>query len=1498
MSRRVLLSLGALGLAGLALTGGGPRPVWAQDGQPGNQPNKQPGKQTGRQPEQPAQPAPDRDLLLERSLPLRTALHHDPTLESPLERLVQLYREADRLEELIGVYKNHVAGYPRDLSARTVYVRLLLAAGEGEAEKELRRATALFPKDAYLAYLRFQVLSEDNDPRALDLLDRAIGLERRPVRKRAWIQRLLELAVAQDRRDLARAHLKAYAALLGGGSSAHLAAAHKMVGFGFDLEALEELAVAAKLQPSPENGVEIELLAANAEVALKRPDAAAKRLDALLGRLTADYWRRPEILRRRARLITSAAEREGLVQAARAAWKSERTPTRALDLARLLAGFDRHREALDVLLEASEALPDVRQLEQETLALFDRLRDERARIDYLAKRLAHDPSRQDLAEQRMRSLFLLGRNAEAQRALDALLAQLSERDRVKRLAEAARFLRAQSFPSFAAEVFEKAVALDPERLDLRRELAETLLASGEKGRAQAALRSPIPPKVDVALFLDLIQLMLREELYRDARVALLQQLEARPEHFELLLSLLEVEGRLGNGARGRQLVEQTRKLADNQARYRRWLEAAFGFYEYFWREDEFFTAERERFAADGAWDKRRAERLLAFADLCAAQQRAEDLGGLLKKLLERKDLPEGLGLELRRRMVAAPAFEPDELKAAIQNLELLAKEDPARKSEYVARLALARAGQERLDQARDLLAQVDAAALRDGDLLRSLAGLARQVGDGERSLALLERVTEVDAGDREAWERYVYALASTGDEARLRGALQQLLRAGAKLPLQPEVRRLLRAHLGDSAWRSVALLIDKKDEASLLEALALLDQVERTSDEGRAWVWVAWTRAHVLNLLDRRPARDAALAELERAFEHQKVTREQEAERAKREREERDPEAAKKAREKEQERLAKAAAAAQAGKRRKRGPATTPLPPGQFPGMPLPAAPQPQDEEGPPPTALPGVALVLPDGMCASPEAARRSLTAPARPARPTMGDRGGPLNPLALRWAYEAPQQAAIVSVQPLGSQRVLVSDEGGNVCALSRGTGKLEWLLPEAGVSAGNHQQQEVRSSGGSTWTTQFNEYWRAHRPVVAPDGTFYLPRPGAVSRYDQDGKLLAEVRLASEKELNQDPAPPLSVIVAGERTFLFEPVTGQAAALDRATSKLLWLTQLPTPRPAVRVGPDCSGAAFGDERLFVYGRWSAVLDARDGAVAWSFEPERVRRAAVRLTSEEADPLALLLPGLSNMALTPGAPLFNPGGGADEGPTLVDYTARNGRGWQQEGSNAQVRLVSPSVLWARAMGQNASRRGLVCGSRLVLAGEGSPMGNVARVIDLDLPMFARPLPGRGAFVGSYGDLLVLLRVGAIDVLDLSGARQPRTISLQGLLAKGRTPRLDACLDGPLVYVSGPKGVLCANAVTGARLFQEDWPAGATPKAGPKVDGYVDYGPRGILIADQRRYDVGQAYLDPVGLADGGQLFVPAEPWRLVALGTGEGAPLPPKDDKDGDGGDKDGDK
>ena len=138
-----------------------------------------------------AGPALSERELNENSLPLRTALHHDPSLASPFTRLLAMYREAGRVEALMGMYRGHLAQYPADASATCILVRLLLATGAPEAEAAARGAAQRHPEHAYLRYLLYSTLSARARPGALAQLDAAISLEKRADRKRTWIEELL-----------------------------------------------------------------------------------------------------------------------------------------------------------------------------------------------------------------------------------------------------------------------------------------------------------------------------------------------------------------------------------------------------------------------------------------------------------------------------------------------------------------------------------------------------------------------------------------------------------------------------------------------------------------------------------------------------------------------------------------------------------------------------------------------------------------------------------------------------------------------------------------------------------------------------------------------------------------------------------------------------------------------------------------------------------------------------------------------------------------------------------------------------------------------------------------------------------------------------------------------------------------------------------------------------------------------------------------------------------
>ncbi|MDF1701708.1 MAG: hypothetical protein P1V36_11185 [Planctomycetota bacterium] len=632
----------------------------------------------------------------ERSLPLRTALHHDPTLGSPLERLIEIYRKADRVEDLLAVYRSHLQQYPQDGSARIVHVRLLLATNDPEGARAVRSAVEQHPENGYLHFLLYTQLDDRGDPRALESLDRAIEHEALPARRRRWVDMLLSQALKQDRRALASKHFATLAELMGGSAEARIKAARKMDSFGYHERALQELDKARAASPSPENGVAIELLAAKLEVALGKRAEAAARLDALLGRLTADYWRRSEILRRRARLVASSQERDAMLTAARARVSEQpQDESAALDCARLLAGFERHREALEVLQAAGQRLPASTRIEQEILAGYDRLRDEQGRLAYLDTRIARQPVRQDLIEQRIRTLFLIGRKAKALEHLDAALATLPESVRIQRLLESARFLRTGGMHATAADLYERIVALAPGRLDIRREWAESHLADGDRSGARRVLAAAIPPDAPRDVFLDLMQLLTSQWLYPEARKALKKRIEAHPDDLDVLLALVDVEGSLGYGASGAAWIDTARAHADTPARYRRWLEQSTNFHMYYDSEISFLDAEQARLAADtGTWNDRRAGRVEAFAEISAEYDRVDPVSGLLQEWLG-TDLPGPIRVRLRRKLAAMLEeagrgwFTRNDahLGAAAEELRGLIRDDPEYGHTYRARLA-------------------------------------------------------------------------------------------------------------------------------------------------------------------------------------------------------------------------------------------------------------------------------------------------------------------------------------------------------------------------------------------------------------------------------------------------------------------------------------------------------------------------------------------------------------------------------------------------------------------------------------------------------------------------------------------------------------------------------------------------------------------------------------------------------------------------------------------
>lgn len=930
--------------------------------------------------QEPAAPKKPADLDA-ASLPLRTALYHDPTLAPPLDRLLQLHREAGKVKDLVDVYRQHVAQFPTDAGALVVLTRLLAATNDAEAPRMARAAAERFPDHAYLQYLHFEQMQKAREPGALDVLARAIAKETLPARKRVWIDQLIPLAVAEGRGELAQKQLEQLATE-SATAEAKLEIARKMIAQKFYAPALATLEAAAALKPAAETGVDIDLAAASTELGLKRDAAAAARLDRLLGKLAADYWRRTEILHRRTALVKSDADREAMLAAARARWKAAPgNDTAALELAQLLTAFEFRREALDTLLTSARQQAASEKVEKAALELFDLLRDERGREAFLADRLKAAPDRQDLALARAKSLFLLGRRDEAKTAFDVFTARIAPPERLNQLLEMARFLRRSALPADAAAIFQRAVSLAPDRLDARRELAETWLAAGQKSKAREVFAGNLPDDAATENLLDVIQFFLKQEMFIEARDALAARVAKEPQNFDLRLMQVTVAARLADRAAGEKFILETRGLADTEARYRRWLEGSIAFHEAFETQPGFLAEEQERlFASTASWDGDNGARRLIFLELGAVGDGKSTMAALLERALK-EELPNNVRTELRRRRLALLERDPAQSKATEEQLRALMKEDPAREAEYRIRLILLVTRNQRGHQFGELLGRdaesIDVSKISDATLLSGLESILGQFGSYPRlRFDLLERMTAIDPTNRGAWERWIGAIAMSGDEDRLRSVLRQLLAGVDRLPLSDETRVLLKEHLLASHWRSVAEMLRSEDDesSSASEALPLLDAAGRLAAQRDEWLWITWTRAYVLNRLGRKDARDEAIRELERV-----------------------------------------AALA--------------------PTVPAPAA----SEEAPKPAPD---TIAFPDGLIIGLGQARELLTAAPSPAKATApADGDGPRGNLKAGWAFETDGRSPVARVLPLDKSRVIVIDNAGRLYCVDSSSGKLRW-------------------------------------------------------------------------------------------------------------------------------------------------------------------------------------------------------------------------------------------------------------------------------------------------------------------------------------------------------------------------------------------------------------------------------------------------------------------------
>ena len=1391
--------------------------------------------------------ADDADDLAAQSLALRTALHHDPTLASPVERLVALYREKNMTDQLIGIYRSHVRQYPEDLKAVTVLARILTALDDPEAGPLLEKTAARYSTNGYIHYLRYEYLKRNHSPGALDALARAIEHEKAADRKLSWIDDLVAQALMDGRRELAAKQADVYIELSPATADGKLATARKMNEHKFHERALAQCKAAAAAEPSPETMVDIELTAAYAENAMGRRQQAAARLDALLGKLTTDYWRREEVLSRRISLAQTEREREVMLEAARKRLAvNPKDETAILDLAQHHSGFGYRQKALDVLRDAGKQRPDSVKIEKATLAAFDLVGDREGKAAYVEERRKRYPARKDLALEQVRVLYATGKSARAREVLAGIVKGLAKAEQVTCCLDLARQLRGSSLLSAAAALFEQVVKLEPGRLDVRRELAEVLLALDDREKVKGLFGAEFAADAQAENVADAVEFMIKEEMFPQARRMLAAYRKKDPTNLDIMLLMLTVETGLGGQREGAKLIAESRKLADTASRYRLWLEAAVRFHEEFETTDAFLEEEEARIALVTDRDETQWEREKVFLDVAIRNDHGGAAAAIIRDDLA-GDVPAERRIWLRRTLAAVLENEAGQESAALAELESLAEDDPGRASEYRAREALLHAKMQRVDLATPLLDKIEIAAIGDPELLNRLESLYTQHGRQKDAARTLKRQALLDPSNRSTWERWTGMLVGLGEEEQFRIALRRLLAGVEKMPLGDNTRRLLKGHLVDSHWRSISLLLTEDTVAARESALLLAESIERMVEDSRDVLWVSWTRAYLLNELERAAPRDEAIVKLERVAATVAAS------------------------------TAKTNAAAQSI----HTPATNEI---VFPdGLAVsldrarellteragdPSLREPVRARGPLPEFRAKWAL---DAGDSTPICGIDSLDA----IRLLVATAGGKI--MGVDKASGKKLWSTHVSDLAEQADDVLDATDDAVLPSVYRTVSRP--AFPVSSYRGGGCFMPGYSGGDGQASVTP------AMAIVVA--GRAYAPARGRV--YCISGEtgrlewLVTLDRLATGRPAAGAPAPFL--FEHGEYVLAYDAGLSLAASFEAATGKLKWKTQLPVP--AVQdFSWQSAGASKLGNQLLVYGAAAAILDATTGKVEWAVRKPRVKTLPFQLPEPSADK-----PVKASSAV-------QPGGYAPSRSAMLYRRSLHGyhagfHGSSRYGSHALARQVqytsyhpgvvhampygsgmpgrpaptrayaAPAVAWDGAGNRYGQRLGILTPRFVLLF-----LPSRVTVVRRDLPLWGRSFQVSGTFVGSYESTVCMLNNGLLSNLDVVTGKT-RTHALKEIMNGQRVDgRIRVAVHGPLCYVTGPRGVLCLRTRTLTKVYEASWPGAVAPDLDrPVAATFTLHGvvPSGGVVPGR--------CLRMIDTVDDNVLYVAVSPSRIAAI-------------------------
>lgn len=820
----------------------------------------------------PGQEANEEDFA-KRSLDQRTRLHYDPLLDAPLDALVKLYQEAERVDELIGLYQSHIEQYADDAGAKVVLVRILRKVDRAGADELIAKAVPLHPNSAPLQYMLFRFLEERGDERATEALSRAIDLETNPSYRGKWLDELLQLSEGEAGRALAGAQLQKILAPENQSAESLMNLARLMQRYLYWELSLEALNKAKSAGLSPEATVEAEILSATAQAKLGDSKGAGKRLDAVLKKLAADHWRRREVMSLRVGVLATEEEREAMLKTLRRNFqKNPNSETAILDLAELLVAMERRSEAVDLLVQSAEVLPQSQIIESRAVDLLESVSDYGAYKTFLEQRLETNPERSDLRFRLVQIEYALGNDAEAEQEFKAVIAGLKPEEISTKILELQRFLRSIDRIEAAAKYLEQYVRNHPDRFDVARELIEIYNSRNNRAGVERVVNALSVENAPIEDVVDLGEFLLAGDFYVAAKGFLGKRVATAPEQFDLGLLHVRALSEVGDQSATTREIGRLRENTDTPARYAKWLETAAAAHDNFETTKSFFDGEQNRFIFDDApWSQSKIEKFLVLCEIGSTRLATDSVASAVRERLAQTNLEPATRTKLRLFLVGLLEDDPAAAAEVEQQLSALATEDPANVAEYNLRRALVFHRGSRVDLAEEILAEMDPEQISSPNLLREAVDVLIDYRFFDVATRALAKINQIDPQDLFSWEERLSLLMASGNETAFRSVIRTLRNGDAGIDLREQSRLSLDEHLVASYWRSISRLLKPENQSQLEEVLPLLASVDREEVSPETMAWTEWSRAVALATLGRSNEASESLKRFESIAKQQKL---------------------------------------------------------------------------------------------------------------------------------------------------------------------------------------------------------------------------------------------------------------------------------------------------------------------------------------------------------------------------------------------------------------------------------------------------------------------------------------------------------------------------------------------------------------------------------------------------------------------------------------------------